>query len=60
MKNSDKLHLAQIAVVSSPTISPENKLNVLWLLRECEQMETWKEEHDAEMQGKAADNENEA
>ena len=49
MKNSEKLHLAQIAVVTSPTISPENKLNVLWLLRECESMEQWKEEHEAEI-----------
>lgn len=29
MKKSESIHLAQIAVVQSPAISPENKLEIL-------------------------------
>ena len=32
MKNSEALYLAQIAVVQTPTISPEKKLEVLRVL----------------------------
>ena len=57
MKNSELYHLAEIAVVNSATISPENKLNVLWLLRECEKLAEWQEQHDAEMEKVVAENE---
>ena len=29
MKNSDLYHLAQVAVVQSPNIAPENKIEIL-------------------------------
>lgn len=47
MKQSEAFYLAQIAVVTSPTIAPENKLEVLKILienenfaRYCEEQET--------------------
>lgn len=50
MKQSEALNLAQIAVVTSPTIAPEKKLEVLKILmdsesfaRYCEEQETKKE-----------------
>ncbi len=36
MKKSESYHLAQIAVVNSPNISPENKLEILRHLIEGE------------------------
>ena len=39
MKKSEVYHLTQIAVVQSPNISPENKLEILKILIEKEQLE---------------------
>lgn len=44
MKKSKAYHLAQIAVVQSPNISPENKLEVLEILRLQEHFEKFCEE----------------
>lgn len=57
MEKSELYHLAEIAVVNSPSISPENKLNILWLLRECEKLALWQEEHDAELEKVVMENE---
>ena len=47
MKKSEQIHLAQIAVITSPCIEPENKLKVLKTLfseeafaKYCEEKET--------------------
>ncbi len=50
MKRSEAYHLSQIAVVQSPNISPENKLEVLEILRLQEHFEKFcedKEKDDA-------------
>jgi hypothetical protein len=44
MKRSEAFHLAQIAVVQSPNISPENKLVVLKILSSQEYFEQFCEE----------------
>ncbi len=44
MKKSEAYHLAQIAVVQSPSISPENKLEILEILRLQEHLEKYCEE----------------
>lgn len=46
MKRSEAYHLAQIAVVQSPTISPENKLEILKLLNHQEYFEKFCEEQE--------------
>ena len=43
MKKSELYHLAQIAVVQSPNISPENKMAILKLLFEDESLELYRE-----------------
>ena len=55
MKKSELYHLAQIAVVASPCVSPENKLDVLKLLIINESMEEYSEEQAAKR--KAAEEE---
>ncbi len=47
MKKSELYHLAQIAVVTTPTISPERKLEVLKVLIEAESIEEFTEEQEA-------------
>jgi hypothetical protein len=44
MKKSEAYHLAQIAVVQSPSISPENKLEILRILSVQEHFERYCEE----------------
>ena len=44
MKKSEAYHLAQIAVVQSPSISPENKLEILRILSLQEHFELYCEE----------------
>ena len=50
MKRSEAYHLAQIAVVQCPTISPENKLEVLKVL-------TCQEHFELFCEGKGEENE---
>ena len=47
MKKSEAYHLAQIAVVQSPNISPENKLEILRTLIAQENLELFCE-HEAQ------------
>lgn len=51
MKRSEAYHLSQIAVVQSPNISPENKLEILEILRLQEHFEKFCEEKEAEKCG---------
>jgi hypothetical protein len=44
MKRSEVYHMAQIAVVNSPCISPENKLEVLKVLMGDEDVAIYMEE----------------
>ena len=44
MKKSEIYHLAQIAVITSPCIAPENKLEVLKTLIGDEDLEKYMEE----------------
>ncbi len=46
MKKSEIYHLAQIAVVTSPTISPENKLEILRVLIAEENLALYCEKED--------------
>ena len=48
MKRSEVFHLAQIAVVSSLSISPETKLEVLQILSRQEHFEKFCEEKEEE------------
>ena len=48
MKKSEIYHLAQIAVVTSPCIAPENKLKVLKVLIDDEELSIFTEKRDAE------------
>ena len=43
MKNSELYHLAQIAVVQSTSIAPENKIKIVKLLLENESLEQFRE-----------------
>ncbi len=43
MKKSELYHLAQIAVVTSPCIEPENKLKILRVLMDSEDLELFRE-----------------
>ena len=48
MKKSEIYHLAQIAVIASPCIEPENKLKILRELMENEDMNLFSEKREAE------------
>jgi hypothetical protein len=48
MKQSEALNLAQIAVVTSPTIAPEKKLEVLKILMDSESFARYCEKLDTE------------
>lgn len=48
MKKSEVYHLAQIAVVQTPSISPENKLEILKVLSCQEYFEKFCEEKEEE------------
>ena len=43
MKKSEIYHLAQIAVITSPCITPENKLEILHVLMMDEDLELYSE-----------------
>lgn len=47
MKKSELLKLAEIAVVASPTISPESKIDILRVLFDEESLEEYREEQQA-------------
>ena len=47
MNKSEIYHLAQIAVITSPSISPENKIEVMRVLLDEEQLALYVEERDA-------------
>lgn len=47
MKKSETYNLAQIAVITTPTISPENKLEILRVLIEDEGIALFSEEREA-------------
>ena len=47
MKKSEIYHLAQIAVINSPSIAPETKLEVLSVLLHDESLEKFCEEREA-------------
>ena len=44
MKQSEAFYLAQIAVVTSPTIAPEKKLEILMILMDSERFAKYCEE----------------
>jgi hypothetical protein len=46
MKKSEIYHLAQIAVINSPSISPERKIEVMRVLLEDEQLALFCEEQE--------------
>lgn len=48
MKKSEAYHLAQIAVVNSPNISPENKVEIMKILIDCENLAIFCEKNPAE------------
>lgn len=48
MKKSEAYHLAQIAVVQTPSISPEKKLEILKILSSQEYFEKFIEEKEVE------------
>jgi hypothetical protein len=47
MKNSEAYHLAQIAVINSPSISPENKVEILKVLISDESLAKYTEKNHA-------------
>ncbi len=47
MKKSEIYHLAQIAVINSPSISPENKIEVMRVLLDEEHLALFVEEREA-------------
>ena len=47
MKKSEAYHLAQVAVVNSPNITPEGKLEILAILIDDERLVVYCEEHEA-------------
>ncbi len=51
MKKSEIYHLAQIAVINSPSIAPETKLEVLNVLLHDEDLEKFCEEQEAKKEG---------
>ena len=46
MKKSELYHLAQIAVINSPSIAPETKIEVLRELLDAESLELYREERE--------------
>lgn len=51
MKKSELYHLAQIAVITSPCIAPETKIEVLRELMDKESFESFCEDRDAKKEG---------
>lgn len=47
MKKSEIYHLAQIAVITSPSIAPESKIEVMRVLLDEEHLALYVEERDA-------------
>ena len=47
MKKSEIYHLAQIAVINSPSISPESKIEVMRILLEDENLALFVEDREA-------------
>jgi hypothetical protein len=54
MKKSEIYHLAQIAVINSPSIAPEHKIEVMRILLDDESLALFVEDQEAK---KAADEE---
>lgn len=50
MKKSTAYNLAQIAVMMSPNIAPENKLEILRVLMEDESLALYMEEQESEVE----------
>ena len=48
MKKSEAYHLSQVAVVLSPSIAPEKKLEILRVLMDAEGLELYCEEKEME------------
>ena len=48
MKKSEAYHLAQIAVLNTATITPENKLEILKVLFDAEELAIYTEEKEVE------------
>jgi hypothetical protein len=48
MKKSESYHMAQVAVVLSPSIAPEKKLEILRVLMDAEDLELYCEEKEME------------
>ena len=48
MKKSELYHLAMVAIVQSPNISPENRVEIVKLLLENEDLELYREKVEAE------------
>ena len=48
MKKSEAYNLAQISVIKSPCIAPENKLKILRVLMDAEDLEIFCEEQEVE------------
>ena len=53
MKNSELLHLAQMAVLASHIIAPETKIDVLRLLMDKEETELFCEKREETQNGKS-------
>ncbi len=52
MKKSELYHLAQIAVINSPSITPESKIEVLRVLLDDECLELYREEQEEKKNAK--------
>ena len=48
MKKSEAYNMAQIAIITTPTISPENKLEILRVLIAAENLALYCEEQEAQ------------
>lgn len=48
MKKSELYHLAMIIIMQSPSISPENKIEIIKLLLEDESLELYREKQKEE------------
>lgn len=51
MKKSEIYHLAQIAVITSPSIAPESKIEVMRVLLDEEHLALYVEEREAKKEG---------
>lgn len=56
MKNSELYHLAQVAVINSPSIAPESKIKIVRLLLEDEDLELYQEKQKEKQEQATAEN----